>query len=209
MNIENNEIHHSAATYYGSSGSPLIKRYNNKLILGMHCGDVKNKDKKVLFNLAIPFDIIINDIKSKININPSKNNAIINLIYYKKKNNDNEFSDYRNNIFGSKFVENNKDNITLIINGKESKLINEYNLNIGRNDIQMIIKNKLTNLEYMFYECESLSNIYELKYIDTKNIKNFSWIFYGCSSLSNIKSLEKWNVIIFHICSVVVHHYQI
>ena len=41
LNIENNEIHHSAATYYGSSGSPLIKRYNNKLILGMHCGDVK------------------------------------------------------------------------------------------------------------------------------------------------------------------------
>ena len=45
LNIENNEIHHSAATYYGSSGSPLIKRYNNKLILGIHCGDVKNKDK--------------------------------------------------------------------------------------------------------------------------------------------------------------------
>ena len=101
LNIENNEIHHSAATYYGSSGSPLIKRYNNKLILGMHCGDVKNKDKKVLFNLAIPFDIIINDIKSKININPSKNNTIINLIYYKKKESHFLFPDSRNNIFGS------------------------------------------------------------------------------------------------------------
>ena len=36
----------------------------------------------------------------------------INIIYY-KKNND-------NNIFGIKFVENNKDNIKLIIDGKKS-----------------------------------------------------------------------------------------
>ena len=38
----------------------------------------------------------------------------------------------------------------------------------------MIIKNKLTNLEFMFYDCISLENIDELKYLDTKNVNNFS-----------------------------------
>ena len=137
LDIVNNEIHHSSATYYASSGSPLIKRYNNKLILGIHRGDVTNINKKVLFNLAIPFNIIIEDINSKINNNIINNNTIINLIYNKK-----DYEDYfhrDNNIFGNKFVENNKDNITLIINGKESKLISKYNLNEGRNIIQMKI----------------------------------------------------------------------
>ena len=80
LDIKNNEIHHSSATYYGSSGSPLIKRYNNKLILGIHRGDVKDINKKVLFNSAIPFNIIKKDIKSKINNNifNDNNNTIIN-----------------------------------------------------------------------------------------------------------------------------------
>ena len=34
----------------------------------------------------------------------------------------------------------------------------------------MIIKNNLTNLKNMFYECKSLKNINELKYLDTKDI---------------------------------------
>ena len=202
--IENNEIYYNTVTCYDSSGSPLISRYNNNLILGIHRSDIKNKDNKVLFNLAIPFDAIINDIKNKINVNIISNNTIINLIYnkkdncynsnYKKKYQNNKSDDKSNNIFGDKFVENNKDNIALIINGKESKLISEFNLNEGRNNIQMIIKNKLTNLEGMFSNCISLENIDELKYLNTKNVNNFSDIFFGCKSLSNIKSLENWNV---------------
>ena len=46
----------------------------------------------------------------------------------------------------------------------------------------------------MFNGCESLKNIDELKYLDTKDIKNFSGMFYECSSLSDIKALENWNV---------------
>ena len=58
--------------------------------------------------------------------------------------------DNPNRIFGSKFVENNKNNITLIINGKKSELIEEYELKEGKNNVQIIINNKLTNLENMF-----------------------------------------------------------
>ena len=50
----------------------------------------------------------------------------------------------------------------------------------------MLIKNKITNLEYMFYGCHSLKDINELKYLDTKYINYFSDMFWGCSLLSDI-----------------------
>ena len=73
---------------------------------------------------------------------------IINLIYEKHKKKYNH--DY-NNIFGSKFVENNKENIKLIINVEKSELIEKYDLKVGINNMQLIIINTLTNLECMFY----------------------------------------------------------
>ena len=88
------------------------------------------------------------------------------------------------------FVENNKNNIELEINGVKSKLIRRYKLIKGANNIKMIIKNKLTNLEDMFKWCDTLTDINELKYLDTKDINNFGHIFYGCSSLSDIKPLQ-------------------
>ena len=46
----------------------------------------------------------------------------------------------------------------------------------------------------MFYDCISLKNIEELKYLNTKNINNFSYMFSWCRSLSDIKALHNWNV---------------
>ena len=66
-------------------------------------------------------------------------------------------------IFGYQFVKNNINNISLIINGKESKLVAEYDLNKGENNITLCIKNKLTNLSDMFAFCKTLYNIDELK----------------------------------------------
>ena len=116
----------------------------------------------------------------------------INLIYYKKKEKD--YFKRDNNIFGDKFVENNKNNIELKINGIKSELVKKYELEYGENNIEIIIKNKITDFEYMFYECISLKNIENLKYLDIKEINNFNYMFYGCSSLSNIKGLENWDV---------------
>jgi len=69
----------------------------------------------------------------------------------------------------------------------------------------------------MFYHCTKLKNIEKLKYLETNEVNNFSGMFSLCLSLSDIKSLENWNVskgniaflIIFLICSIIVHHYQI
>ena len=113
----------------------------------------------------------------------------INLIYNKK----NEYENC-NRIFGSDFVKNNRDNITLIINGEKSELVEEYELKNGRNNIQIIINNQLTNLKDMFRNVISLENIEELKYLNTEKVNNFSYMFYGCESLSDIKPLQNWNV---------------
>ena len=111
----------------------------------------------------------------------------INIIYE-------VYEDGIENIFGEKFVENNKNNIELKINGIKIKLVEKYNLKKGINKIEMIIKNKLNNLEYMFDRCKSLKNIEELKYLNTKEVNNFSHMIKYCISLSDIKGLEKWNV---------------
>jgi hypothetical protein len=50
-----------------------------------------------------------------------------------------------NNIFGKKFVVNNKNNIDLIINGNFHNLIDEFELKKGENTVQMLIKNPLIN----------------------------------------------------------------
>ena len=191
--INDNIIFHSVATSGGSSGSPLIKRYNINLVLGIHFGGEVAKS-----NYATPFDIIIKDIIDKVSYNKkniiNNNNSIeyinkINLIYYKKYNEEED-----NKIFGEKFVENNKDNITLIINGDQNKLVSKYTLKEGENNIQMIIKKPLTNIEYIFYSCKSLNNIEGLEYLNTEKINNFSYMFCRCSSLSDIKGLKNWNV---------------
>ena len=95
-------------------------------------------------------------------------------------------------IFGSSFVENNKDNISLIINGKESELVSESYLKEGENNITIRIKNTLTNLSEMFCFCESLYNIEELKYLNTGNVTDFSAMFEYCK-ISNINALENWD----------------
>ena len=138
----------------------------------------------------------------------------INLIYFTEK-------EGLEKIFGKKFIENNQKNIDLIINGEKIQLKDEYKLKKGENTVKIIINNRILNLESIFYECKSLKNIDELKYLDTREITNFSYMFsqfslitnlkalkyweiskvktfkgmfYGCSSIKDLKPLENWNV---------------
>ena len=67
LNIEEEDkILHSASTKYGSSGSPIIRRYNNNLILGIHFGKKKFRgSNNIIYNVATPFDIIIKNLISQ------------------------------------------------------------------------------------------------------------------------------------------------
>jgi len=156
-----------------------------------------NKSNEKLKNLLkdniIKIDISKkNIIRENINSNEINNNKSsikkneINIIY--KTENKGE-----QKIFGDAFVKNNKNNIELLINGKKNELIDKYNLEKGINKVTLIIKKNLTNLEEMFYNCKTLYNIDELKYLDTTNCSNFEGKFYY-TNISNIKFLENWDV---------------
>ena len=179
-----------------------IDNLNNNIIMNdlkniINESNVKNKFSKI-FNLyeKISKNNVIksnNEVKNKEEKEYNKDMGIseyryeINLIY-KTENKG------KQNIFGKKFVENNKNNIELIINGTPNELIDEFDLEEGNNNIKLIIKNDLINLEYMFYECKTLYNIDDLKYLNTNFCTNFSYLFWDCLLLSDIKSLENWNV---------------
>lgn len=156
-----------------------------------------------VYNIIIEeFETLKKFIQNKLYFNKDYNNKIeISNSYPKKNDNKNEINllyhtsqKGKDKIFGKTFVENNKNNIDLIINGNKELLIDEYLLNEGNNYIKLIMKNKLNKIEEMFYGCTTLKNIDDLKYLDTSEITDFSHIFFGCSSLENINSLENWDV---------------
>ena len=163
----------------------LVKKKFNKLISKSKNNELDDLIKRLLekdTSKVLKWDEYLNNEFFK---DKYKNKII--LIYEKKSN---EY--YANNIFGKKFVDNNKGKIELKINGEKNKL-SRYGLKERENKIKIIIKDKKTNLEYMLYKCNSLKNIEEFKFLDAKEINNFANMFNGCESLSNIKGLEKWN----------------
>ena len=112
----------------------------------------------------------------------------INLIYF-------SYFNVIAQLFGENFVKNNKDNIYLIINGKQSELIYKCNLNKGNNTVTIVIKNKLTDLSHMLenYSNTYLKDISELKYLDVSQTKNFYEMFSGLK-LTDINFLRNWKV---------------
>ena len=121
-----------------------------------------------------------NELKKEIyELEEMKKDKDINIIYKTEK-------EGKYNIFGKEFVENNEDNIELNINGKKSNLIGEYKLKKGENNIKMKIKKRITNFAKMFYYCDKLIDISELKYLNIKYSNNCKGMFCGCSSLTNI-----------------------
>ena len=117
-----------------------------------------------------------------------------------------KFSEYKNEInikyhaeekksvkiFGKKFVENNEDNIDLFINEEYSPLTSKYELNKGDNNVKLIIKKNLTNLENMFKGCYSLDDITELKYMNIKEVEDFSNMFPSESLLKKFEAFPNY-----------------
>ena len=97
-------------------------------------------------------------------------------------------------IFGHNFVENNKNNIELEIDGKTMALTEEANLKEGDAEVIIKIKKPLTNLSFMFSNCTHLKNIDELQFLDTKGVTSFESMFQGCKLLMDINPLLNWDV---------------
>jgi len=93
----------------------------------------------------------------------NENLAEINIIYNIKRDEDNI------QIFGKKFVENNKNICKMVIEDEEYEITSKYNVK-KNNENKLNIKLKGIN-----------------------NVTNMSEMFYGCSSLSSFPDISKWN----------------
>ena len=94
--------------------------------------------------------------------------------------------------FGKKFVENNKDKIDIIIDGKEYPLESDYNPNKKEFSMKIIFKQPIINFEYMFYNCNLPSNFEELKNLDISCATNLSYMFYNF--IPDISFAKDWDV---------------
>jgi len=194
LSLRNNKIIHSASTNSGSSGSPIIRRCHDNYIIGLHNKGVKKKENYYKYNLATPFNLIIDDINNKnhfvINNNMFINNDILFNNILKKNNIQNS-----NNLFNNNNSQNNNNiinNFNINIRNKAFNYNNiQNNNNEFNNDIIQknsnefnIINNNANEEEDYSYEClnkDSLKQVIEegeeqVNFILTlKNNKKNKW----------------------------------
>ena len=101
-------------------------------------------------------------------------------------------------IFGNNFVQNNKDNCKIVVEDKEYNLCGKMNINkmkkmCNEYEIKLKIINDLTDLSYMFHQCNSLSPSSEINKINISNATNISYLFSECQYLSQLPDISKWN----------------
>ena len=99
-------------------------------------------------------------------------------------------------LFGCDFVQRNKNNLKLIIDGEEQDLIDYYELKNNNKDIlQIKLKGitNVTNMSSMFFYCNLLFSLPDIFKWNTSNVNNMSSMFDGCKSLSSLPNISKWN----------------
>ena len=98
----------------------------------------------------------------------------------------NDNNNTRIQIFGQKFILNNKNKFKIFINEKEIQIAEYLNINpkfLNKNIIiKFIEKQTINDMSYMFYNCTSLIAIYNFSNFDMSKVTNLSYMFYGCSS---------------------------
>ena len=188
------EFIHDASTDEGSSGSPIFIKGTTKVV-GIHKGFIEINKKKENYGDFI-WPILVYFQENNINVKEINNKNDFSLIQ------DNPLEDklnqmtityeiqYDNSInsirlFGEDFVKNNINNCYLLIYGKENKLCEKLILNQEQKnkdilEIKLIETNKITNMSYMFSECNSLNSLPDIsKWKLNKNLEKED-MFYNC-----------------------------
>jgi len=126
-------------------------------------------------------------------------------------------------LLGEEFVKNNKKNCSLIINGENNELREEYELTnintilritllktnyitdmsymfdncvdlLSISDDSKWITNEVENMRNMFNNCESLESLTKIiSKWDTSKVKDMSYMFNGCKSLPFLPDISNWN----------------
>ena len=200
----NSNITHNCNIKEETSFSPILLLYNQKLI-GIHCGNSKqykyNKGKLLIYSL-IEFSKIKNNL---LIINKEGKNKSMNYIIgeldikevgqdiriinsYEESNNDHE-NFYKKEHENEKQI---KENCEIFINDEffPFSYFHKFKKK-GKYTILYIFKNNITNTNYMFYKCSSLTKI-DLSNFNTNNITNTNYMFGECLSLTNV-NLSNFN----------------
>ena len=210
-NESETEIIYYCSTERGSSGSPILLIDNQKLI-GIHYAASKSKE----FNMGslIIYSIrkfqtmennllIINKEGKAIDNNENEiNNYIIAEFDIKEDNQNiriiNSYEQYYKEYPWGKYekeYENEKElkeNCEIIINEEIIPFSYFYKFNKkGKYNIKYIFKNKITNLNHIFFRCSSLTNL-DLSNFNTNNVVNMEGMLSECSSLTNL-DLSNYN----------------
>ena len=100
-------------------------------------------------------------------------------------------------IFGKNFVENNRIKCQIIFEDNKYELSEYFEIkNFANNNIlqfKLIGINNITNMEDMFYYCESLVSLPDISKWNTSNVTNMEGMFYSCESLASLPDISKWN----------------
>ena len=169
IGINDYKFYHDAFTNNGSSGSAIILADEFKII-GIHCA----KNKKDNTNLGIFIGKLFDELNvdpitldkgdarlfsnNNLGLEPSTNNIQIISLRYKINN-----TRQTVRIFGDFFVRKNKNNCQIVVENKIYELCNKINRSkmkkIGNEyEIKLEIHQTLTDLSYMFCQCNSLFN---------------------------------------------------
>ena len=130
--------------------------------------------KKRIINLIDIFDRYINQIDIIYKINKDENNL---------------------KIFGSKFVENNK-NYLIMLNNKINKIKENHIIkDKKRNNLKILLftEKDIKDMSFMFSICEQLSSLPDISKWNTNNVTNMSFMFNECKQLLSLPDISKWN----------------
>ena len=98
-------------------------------------------------------------------------------------------------LFGEIFVKKNKNNCSLLIDGKIIDLKEFYQIeNVDTHlNISLLKENEITDMSYMFYDCDILSSISNNSKWTTDKVTNMSYMFYNCKALVFLpESFSSW-----------------
>ena len=102
-------------------------------------------------------------------------------------------------LFGDNFVEKNKRNCKLIIEGyeQELKVMHSFGIFFGTDKDYFEIKLKgitnINDMSHMFDDCYFLSSLPDIYRWNTSNVTDMSYMFNGYNSLSSLPDISKWN----------------
>ena len=212
--IKKKQLLKSTIDDFNSEIKVLISRFNEvtnkiniyyKIIEDMiNNYDNKNRNYEIIYNLnQIQNNNINEELKKIIRCNNiiEKYNNILNI--YKKMNHDEINLIYNIKglkelyLFGANFVSKNKNNLKIIIDGKEQDIIYKYNIENNNNKDILEIKLKgITNVTYMnnmFQLCNSLSPLSDLTKLNTSHVYKMGYLFCNCNSLLSLPDISNWN----------------